>query len=53
MLLTVFMILLVWAVASVPLGLAVAAVLKLTQPACTTVVKLEDYIEFLASRDSA
>ncbi len=53
MLMTVFTVFVVWALASVPIGLGVAAILKLTQPACSTVVKLEDYVEFLSSRDSA
>lgn len=53
MLITVFIILLVWAVASVPVGLAVACILKLTQPTCAKVVRLEDYVAFLATRDSA
>ncbi len=53
MLTAVLLILLVWAVASVPVGLVVAAILKFSQPLPFGIVKLEDYVAFLASRDSA
>jgi len=53
MLTTILYILLFWVVGSIPIGLAVAAVLRLSRPVSAPIVKLEDYVAFIGNRGSA